>query len=173
MTDDAKDHAPPLPSDGEAWTPDGVIRVIRELARHDVQAFSLRVESSGLEIAIDRGGGLPERAARADPQAGESTLPPSRDSENVDYPQQEEASTINAPLLGTFYRRPSPNEPVFIEEGASVEAGQTVGLIEVMKSFHEVTASEPGVVKRVLVEEGASVEFGQPLMELEPAPEGH
>lgn len=173
MTDDMKNHSPSLSADGGAWTPDGVIRVIRELANHDVRAFSLRVEAAGLEIAIDRGGGFPERAARAHPQAGESTLPPPRNSEEMDYPQEEEMITIDAPLLGTFYRRPSPNEAMFAEEGGRVTAGQTVGLIEVMKSFHEVTAQEAGIVTRVLVDEGASVEFGQPLMELEPAPEGH
>ena len=76
---------------------------------------------------------------------------------------------ITAPLLGTFYRRSGPDEPAYVDEGGRVEEGQTVGLIEVMKSFHEVTAPVAGIIARVLVEEGATVEFGQPLMELEPA----
>jgi acetyl-CoA carboxylase biotin carboxyl carrier protein len=74
--------------------------------------------------------------------------------------------TVTAPLLGVFWRRPTPDQPTYVEEGDTIESGQTVGLIEVMKSFHEVTATQPGVVRRILVDDGATVEYGQPLMEL-------
>lgn len=75
--------------------------------------------------------------------------------------------TIPAPLPGTFYRRPSPDEPPFKNEGDAVAAGDTVGLIEVMKTFTPVTADEPGRLARFLIENEDAVMAGQPLYELE------
>jgi KipI family sensor histidine kinase inhibitor len=156
----------PIDPAADAWTPDGVIRVIRELAEHDVRAFSLRVASAGLEIAIDRGGGLP----RFLPDSGsEESL---GESEEPDTPNTEDICTVTSPLLGVFWRRPAPESPALVVEGDTIEAGQTIGLIEVMKSFHDVTADRAGTVRRFLVDEGDTVEYGQPLVELESRPEG-
>ncbi len=162
--DDAMTKDQIEPSLSDAWTPDGVIRVVRELAAQEVRAFSLRVESAGLEIAIDRGGGLPGRSPANVPESAPPVYANDEPSDNTP------GAVVAAPLLGTFYRRPSPEAPLFVEVGSAVEPGQTVGLIEVMKSFHEVTAEIAGTVTRILVDEGEAVEFGQPLMELEPAP---
>ncbi len=71
--------------------------------------------------------------------------------------------TIKAPLPGTFYRRPDPNTDPFVNEGDSVEAGDVVGLVEIMKNFHEIKADEGGVVERFLVENEDTVEAGQDL----------
>ena len=70
-------------------------------------------------------------------------------------------------MPGTFYRRPDPESDVYVEEGDQVSAGDTIGLIEVMKSFHEVKAQEEGTVSRFLVESEDAVDAGQDLMELE------
>jgi KipI family sensor histidine kinase inhibitor len=155
----------------DAWTPDGVIRVIRELARHDVRAFSLRVESAGLEIAIDRGG-LPGQPGRVYEHRAASTSASAGGDEDTDHPGMDRSLDVTAPLLGTFWRRPSPDTPPYVEEGDTIEAGQTIGVIEVMKSFHEVTATAAGVVRRILVDDGATVEYGQPLVVVDPPPEG-
>ena len=77
------------------------------------------------------------------------------------------AHEIKAPLPGTFYRRPSPEEPPFIEVGASVAEGDVVGLIEVMKSFFEVKASAAGKVSAIKAENEELVSAGQILVELE------
>jgi acetyl-CoA carboxylase biotin carboxyl carrier protein len=76
-------------------------------------------------------------------------------------------NTIKAPMPGTFYRRPDPESDVYVEEGAEVSAGDTVGLIEVMKSFHEVKVEESGTVSKFLVENEDAVDAGQDLVELE------
>jgi KipI family sensor histidine kinase inhibitor len=168
----SRDEEPTMPDDrrtdptADAWTPDGVIRVIRELAGHDVRAFSLRVASAGLEIAIDRGGGLPDLFEPGDRYR--SAAPNPSESDGGDNPKTEDSATVTAPLLGTFYRRPAPEQPPFVAVGDRVAAGQTVGTIEVMKSFHDVTAPAAGVVARVLVDDGATVEYGQPLFALDP-----
>jgi acetyl-CoA carboxylase biotin carboxyl carrier protein len=76
-------------------------------------------------------------------------------------------NTIKAQMPGTFYRRPDPESDVYVEEGDEVSAGDTVGLIEVMKSFHEVKVEEDGTVSKFLVENEDAVDAGQDLVELE------
>jgi acetyl-CoA carboxylase biotin carboxyl carrier protein len=76
-------------------------------------------------------------------------------------------ATIRAQMPGTFYRRPDPDSDVYVNEGDSVSAGDTVGLIEVMKSFHDVKAEEDGTVSKFLVENEDAVDAGQELIELE------
>jgi len=75
--------------------------------------------------------------------------------------------TIKAQMPGTFYRRPDPESDSYVEEGNEISAGDTVGLIEVMKSFHEVKAEEDGTVSKFLVENEDAVDAGQDLVELE------
>ena len=78
------------------------------------------------------------------------------------------ASTqILSPLPGTFYRRPSPDEPVYKENGDAVTVGDVIGLIEVMKSFHEVKAEVAGKVVKFLIENEAAIMAGQPLVDIE------
>ena len=77
------------------------------------------------------------------------------------------AKTVKAQMPGTFYRRPDPDSDLYVEEGGAVSAGDTVGLIEVMKSFHEVKAEEDGTVSKFLVESEDAVDAGQDLLEME------
>ncbi|MGN1209651.1 MAG: acetyl-CoA carboxylase biotin carboxyl carrier protein [Duodenibacillus sp.] len=77
----------------------------------------------------------------------------------VDEPKQ----TINSPMVGTFYRAPSPGATPFVDVGQRVKAGDTVCIIEAMKLLNEIEAETDGVIKEILVDNGAPVEFGQPL----------
>lgn len=79
----------------------------------------------------------------------------------------EGAVAINAPMVGTFYRAPSPDEDPFVEEGDEVTAGQQVGIIEVMKLMNAVDAEVDGVVKRIDADNAKPVEYGQALMWIE------
>jgi len=74
---------------------------------------------------------------------------------------------ILSPLPGTFYRKPSPEAPAYKSEGDSVAVGDVVGLIEVMKSFHEVKAEAEGKIKAFAIENEDPVTAGQVLAELE------
>ena len=74
--------------------------------------------------------------------------------------------TIKSPMPGTFYRRPDPESDPFVNEGDAVSAGDTVGIVEVMKSFHEIKAEEDGTVSKILVEDEDAVAAGQDLVEL-------
>lgn len=75
---------------------------------------------------------------------------------------------VRAPMLGTFYRSPSPGAPPFVEEGSEVRPDTTVCLIEVMKLFNTLKAGIEGRVLQFLVENGAMVEYDQPLIVIEP-----
>ncbi len=74
---------------------------------------------------------------------------------------------VLSPLPGTFYRRPAPDQPPFRDAGDPVEVGDTVGLVEVMKSFHEVKADAAGTVVRFLIENESDIVAGQPVVEIE------
>ena len=76
-------------------------------------------------------------------------------------------NTVKAQMPGTFYRSPDPESDPYVEEGDEVSAGDTVGLIEVMKNFHEVKVEEDGTISRFLVENEEAVDAGQDLVELE------
>ena len=74
---------------------------------------------------------------------------------------------VTAPLLGTFYRSPSPGAEVFVKEGDQVEKGQVIGLIEAMKIFNEIQAEVSGRVYAILAEDGAFVEADQRLIAID------
>ncbi len=74
---------------------------------------------------------------------------------------------ILSPLPGTFYRRPSPEEPPYKEDGDAVAVGDTIGLVEVMKSFHEVKSEIAGKVVKYLAENEDAIMAGQPLVDIE------
>lgn len=81
---------------------------------------------------------------------------------------EPEGTIITAPMLGTFYRASAPGEPVFVDIGDAIEAGQTIGIIEAMKIMNEIPAEVTGVVAEFLVKNGQPVEYGQPLLRLAP-----
>jgi acetyl-CoA carboxylase biotin carboxyl carrier protein len=74
---------------------------------------------------------------------------------------------ITSPMVGTAYLRPSPEAQRFVETGAQVKAGDTVMLIEAMKTFNEITAPRSGTIGTIFVDDGQPVEFGQPLIVIE------
>ena len=75
--------------------------------------------------------------------------------------------SIKSPMPGTFDRRPDPESDPFVNEGDAVSPGDTVGLVEVMKSFHEIKAQEEGTVSKILLEDEDAVGAGQDVVELE------
>ncbi|MCL4165258.1 UNVERIFIED_CONTAM: hypothetical protein GTU68_010420, partial [Idotea baltica] len=77
--------------------------------------------------------------------------------------------TITSPIIGTFYRKPSPDKPNFVEVGDSVQADSVVCIIEAMKLFNEIESEVSGKIVKVLVDESSPVEFGQPLFLVDPS----
>ncbi len=77
------------------------------------------------------------------------------------------ARVIKSPMVGTFYRSPSPGAKAFIDVGSTIKEGEPVCIIEAMKIMNEIEADARGTIRRILCENGQAVEFGQPLFELE------
>jgi len=87
----------------------------------------------------------------------------------ADAPAASNLITIKSPMIGTFYRRPSPDKPNLVDEGDEVKSGKVVCIIEAMKLFNEIESEVSGKVVKVLVEDSTPVEFDQPLFLVEPA----
>ena len=78
-------------------------------------------------------------------------------------PATPEGHVVKSPMVGSFYRCPSPGAQAFVEVGQTVNVGETLCIIEAMKLLNEIEADQSGVIKAILVESGQAVEFGQPL----------
>ncbi|WP_420996425.1 acetyl-CoA carboxylase biotin carboxyl carrier protein [Cupriavidus sp. 30B13] len=96
---------------------------------------------------------LPPAAAPAAPAA----------SAEPAAPQLPAGHVVTSPMVGTFYRAPSPGAAAFVNVGDTVKEGQTVCIIEAMKLLNEIESDKAGVIKEILVENGQAVEYGQPL----------
>ena len=77
--------------------------------------------------------------------------------------------TIKSPIIGTFYRKPSPDKPVFVEVGDSISEGSVLCVIEAMKLFNEIESEVSGKIVKVLVDDSSPVEFDQPLFLVDPS----
>ena len=104
---------------------------------------------------------LPQAAPVAAPAAAPVATAPAA------APAADSANAVKSPMVGTFYRRPSPDAKPFVEVGQQVNVGDTLCIIEAMKLMNEIEAERAGVVKAVLIEEGQPVEFGEPLFIIE------
>ncbi len=90
-------------------------------------------------------------------------------SQNVSNNQTSESSnlqSIDSPMVGIVYLTPKPSSPPFVKSGQKIKKGDTICLIEAMKTFNEIKSDKDGVVKSTLVKNGEAVEFGQPLFEI-------
>jgi acetyl-CoA carboxylase biotin carboxyl carrier protein len=81
----------------------------------------------------------------------------------------DKAHVVTSPFVGTFYRKPNPDSPVYVQLNDKVEKGSVLCIVEAMKLMNEIEAETAGRVVEVLVQNGQSVEFGEPLFKLEPA----
>lgn len=99
-------------------------------------------------------------AAPAAPAAQDATPATSDDDKYV---------TIKSPIIGTFYRKPSPDKPVFVEVGDTVNVGDVTCVIEAMKLFNEIESEISGKIVKVLVDDSSPVEFDQPLFLVDPS----
>lgn len=137
---------------GEPWSVEEVVDLAN---RHNLA--ELEVESGGTRIRVVR-----ERAAVALPRPAESR----RAVEEV--AAAANLVTIEAPMVGTFYRASAPDAAPFVNEGDIVKEGQVLCIIEAMKLMNEIEAKAAGRVEKILVENGQPVEYGQPLFLVSP-----
>lgn len=142
---------------------ESLIRGLAELL-NDTGLSEIEVEQKGLRIRIARN--VTVAAAISAPPAAhmssDNPAPPAAAKDNDSHP-----GTIKSPMVGTAYRAPEPSAPPFVEVGSVVKQGQTVLIIEAMKTMNHIPAPRPGTVKAILFENGQPVEFGEPLIIIE------
>ena len=146
------------PAAGQQWTPKQVVDLAMA---HDLA--ELEVESGGLRVRVVRRHAAATQGAGAAPVA----LPQAESVERA-APSAAGTVTIEAPMVGTFYRAASPEAAPLVSEGDTIKEGQTLCIIEAMKLMNEIESKVAGRIVKILVENVQPVEFGQPLFLVEP-----
>jgi acetyl-CoA carboxylase biotin carboxyl carrier protein len=125
----------------------------------------LEITEGEEKVRIMKGGAVNVSAApiMAMPAAAPTASAPAPAAAAEPPDAGQEGHVVKAPMVGTFYRSPSPDAKVFVEVGQAVKEGDTICIIEAMKLMNEIEADASGVVKAILVENGQPVEYGQPL----------
>ena len=90
-------------------------------------------------------------------------------SDNITEPENSNLITVKSPIIGTFYRKPSPDKDNFVEVGDSVSVGQALCIIEAMKLFNDIESEVSGKIVKILVDDSSPVEFDQPLFLVDPS----
>jgi len=126
------------------------------------------------KVRISRQGNAPVMMAPAMPSMAmpiQAGIPPAATgpsaSASAPPPEEPKGHQLKSPMVGTFYRSPSPGAPSFVEVGQAVTKGQTLCIIEAMKLLNEIESDVAGTIKAILVENGQPVEYGQPLFLIE------
>ena len=151
------------------------VNQLRELIKivETSDVSEVTVEEGGNRIVV-RKGGFSAEAAPAAPSQAAASEPVEQASTPQDVAVRDSAErpatwkSIIAPMVGTFYRSPSPGADPFVSVGDSIEEGQTLCILEAMKLMNEITAEEPGIVREVAVSDADPVEYGTVLFYYEP-----
>ena len=133
--------------------------LIKLLKAEDLTEITLAEGDTRLTIRRE---GVAERSVAA------ATAAPAGAGTGSDSQADDGTFTLDAPLVGTFYRRAAPEDDTFVSIGDTVQAGDVVCIIEAMKVMNEIKAARPGRVIGVLAEDGDPVEYGQVLLRFEP-----
>jgi acetyl-CoA carboxylase biotin carboxyl carrier protein len=149
--------------------------LIRELAAllEETGLTEIEVEHEGRRIRVARGVNLTTTLTTDLPQAEprEGARPAGARSTKRTSSQAEEyivhPGTVTSPMVGTAYRAPEPGATPFVEIGAKVEVGQTILIVEAMKTMNQIPSPRAGTVIAILVEDGQPVEYGEPLAVIE------
>lgn len=142
-------------------------------------ASEVKLEMEDVKITIRTGSGKTEttivQAApmQAAPQVAPAPVAPvSVEPQAPAKPAEADESKfieVKSPIIGTFYRKPAPDKPTFVEVGSTISAGDTVCVIEAMKLFNEIESEVSGKIVKVLVDDSSPVEFDQPLFLVDPS----
>jgi len=136
-----------------------MIRALAELL-DETRLTEIEIEHEGLRVRIARQTGPAPAIQYASPSHAHPAVAPAADF--TAHP-----GAVTSPMVGTVYLAPEPGAPRFISVGDVVEAGQTLFIIEAMKTMNPIVAERPGKVTRILVNDGHPVEFGEPLAIIE------
>jgi len=133
-----------------------VVRIVQETGVGEIT-----IEEDGMRVSV-------RRTVDAPPPVGSEPGPGAESDEPPLLPPPDDLVRVESPMVGTFYRAPTPGAPPYVSEGDPVEAGQTLCILEAMKLMNEVKADTEGIVRAIHAQNAEPVEYGQLLFELEP-----
>ena len=142
--------------------------LIRELALllDETNLTEIEIERAGLRVRVARNisiaTSVPAMVAHTAPAAGAAAAPVAAAADMAKHP-----GVVPSPMVGTAYWSPEPGAKPFIEVGTKVSAGQTLLIIEAMKTMNQIPSPRAGTVTQILIEDGQPVEFGEPLVIIE------
>jgi len=150
--------------------------LIKFISSSKVDEVSIEKKDFKINIKRNEPTAAPVAVAPAQPQqimvsAPAAPVPaaaPAESAAPAAAPAASNTTEIKSPMIGTFYRKASPDKPVFVEVGDTIEKGQVICIIEAMKLFNEIEAEVSGKIVKVLVDDSQPVEYDQPLFLIEP-----
>ncbi|MCH1557981.1 MAG: acetyl-CoA carboxylase biotin carboxyl carrier protein [Flavobacteriaceae bacterium] len=149
-------------------------QLIKFVAKSGVS--EVKIESKDLKLSVKTG--KTPTIVQSDPQVVYSApvhnepvveLQNEENNEAISSKEDEGLITIKSPIIGTFYRKPSPDKPNFIEVGDSISEGSVLCVVEAMKLFNEIESECSGKIVKILVDDASPVEFDQPLFLVDPS----
>ena len=149
-------------------------QLIKFVAKSGVS--EVKIESKDLKLSVKTG--KTPSIIQSDPQVVYSApvqnepvveLQNAENNEAISSKEDEGLITIKSPIIGTFYRKPSPDKPNFVEVGDSISEGSVLCVVEAMKLFNEIESECSGKIVKILVDDASPVEFDQPLFLVDPS----
>ena len=156
---------------------DDIKTIVQLMSEHDLTEFRIEAEEMHLRIcraSVNQGSpstlqpiihSVPAAPIQSMATASAPEVPNQKESDSL--ASNENRETINSPIVGTFYRAPSPEADMFVQIGDKVTAETVVCIVEAMKVMNEIKAEKSGVIKEILVENAQPIEYGQPLFVIE------
>jgi acetyl-CoA carboxylase biotin carboxyl carrier protein len=141
-------------------------KIVKLLKDNDLQEIEVEEKDSRIKVKREVVG--LHSAAMPQLVASPATEIKRETAEAVEKKEESTCKLIKSPMVGTFFRSPSPDTDSYVEEGQSVKKGQVLCIVEAMKLMNEIEAEFKGKIVSILVENGQPVEYGEPLFEIEP-----
>ena len=141
-----------------------LVELMSEMALTEIE-----VEESGRRIRIRKELFAPAREKSLSPLMNHSTEKEPTLQQESKEEDEEKTVLVRSPIVGTFYKSPSPDADAYAEIGETVKKGQILCIVEAMKLMNEIESDVEGKIVEICVEDGAAVEYGEPLFRLEPA----
>jgi len=141
--------------------------IINLMNEHDLT--EIEIEREGMKIKLKKGSNGMEVSHSSIPQIHVEAQRQPDEGDKAKPAEDDHRKEVISPMVGTFYRSPTPESPPFVEVGQTVEVGEVVCIVEAMKLMNEIKSEVKGKIVEVLVENAQPVEFGQTLFLVEPA----
>ncbi|MFE8070654.1 acetyl-CoA carboxylase biotin carboxyl carrier protein [Marinobacteraceae bacterium S3BR75-40.1] len=138
-------------------------KLIELLEESDIEELEIKEGDDAVRISRRHAQPAPMAAPQPAPQPAPAPASEKSDNSKPDEPEKPKGHLVRSPMVGTFYRAPSPSSPSFVEVGQTVKAGDVICIVEAMKMMNQIEADKSGTISEILVENGQPVEFDQPM----------